>query len=90
VQPLHELLDRIKWDPTFGRGRFALGYYDRVARRERVVPFDSVTVDPDTRSFAACDEDGLVVQIPLHRVRTVYRDGQAIWQRPGQTEPRQR
>jgi uncharacterized protein (UPF0248 family) len=82
VQPIQELIHRIKWDPEFGRGSFALGYYDRVAREERRVAFASIDLDPGGTSFAAVDEDGAVVHIPLHRVRTVYKNGEAIWRRP--------
>jgi uncharacterized protein (UPF0248 family) len=28
--PIHRLLNRIRWDPGFGRGRFVIGYYDRL------------------------------------------------------------
>ena len=28
MQPIHELLHRIKWDLEFGKGEFALGYDD--------------------------------------------------------------
>jgi uncharacterized protein (UPF0248 family) len=83
MRPLEDLLHRIQWDPTFRTGVFALGYYDRVAHSERIVPFTAVTLDrsrPDT--FSLQDEDGLIAHIPLHRVRTVYRNGIAIWQRP--------
>jgi len=82
MQPLETLLHRIKWDAEFGRGEFALGYYDRVARKEQVVPFTSITMDPEKDSFSLLDEDGLVAHIPLHRVRSVYKDGVAIWHRP--------
>ena len=82
MQPLQELLHRIKWDVEFAKGRLALGYYDRVAHVERVVQFTSISIDPGTASFSVHDEDGIVVHIPLHRVRTVYRDGDVIWQRP--------
>ncbi|MBZ5556556.1 MAG: DUF504 domain-containing protein [Acidobacteriia bacterium] len=83
MQPLHELIHRIQWDREFGKGVFALGYRDRVAREEKIVPFASIRMDPqrpDTFSFE--DEDGIVHHIPLHRVRTVYKDGAVIWQRP--------
>ena len=82
MQPLDQLLDRIAWDPEFGKGRFALGYLDRVARKEVVVPFDEVHRDSGGRTLALLDDDGLVVHVPLHRVRTVYKDGLVIWQRP--------
>lgn len=82
MQPLHELLHRIKWDAEFGKGAFALGYDDRVLRQETVVPFTAITLDPQRpATFAFRDEDGIVTHIPLHRVRTVYKDGAVIWHR---------
>jgi uncharacterized protein (UPF0248 family) len=86
MRPLEELLHRIKWDAEFGKGAFALGYCDRVAHTEQIVRFESVTMDPlRPGTFSLEDENGLIVQIPLHRVRTVYKDGIVIWQRPGRT-----
>ena len=29
MTPIHELLDRIRWDKDFGQGRFEIGYHDR-------------------------------------------------------------
>jgi uncharacterized protein (UPF0248 family) len=82
VQPLQKLLHRIRWDPEFGNGRFALGYRDRVAGEERIVPFASITFDAARPGFFAVeDADGVRRHIPLHRVRTVYKDGAVIWQR---------
>ena len=31
--PIHELLNRIRWDPEFAKGNFQLGYYDRAEDR---------------------------------------------------------
>ena len=86
MQPLHELLHRIQWDRDFGRGEFALGYDDRVAHEERVVPFRSIRVE-GSESFSFFDEHDGATRIPLHRVRTVYKDGVAIWQRPRVPRP---
>ncbi|MFN6960799.1 MAG: DUF504 domain-containing protein, partial [Rhodocyclaceae bacterium] len=33
MQPIHELLSRIRWDAEFGQGEFVIGYWDRVDRR---------------------------------------------------------
>lgn len=71
------------WDPEFGRGRFAIGYEDRVLGRETVVPLAAVDFDrgrPGT--FTVQRDGGSAVAIPLHRVRTVYKDGDVIWRRP--------
>jgi uncharacterized protein (UPF0248 family) len=87
MQPLDRLLHRIRWDAVFARGTFALGYHDRIARRERVVPFTSVRLDSERPgTFSLEDEDGTVRHIPLHRVRRVYKDGAVIWQRTTRAE----
>jgi uncharacterized protein (UPF0248 family) len=83
VQPLQKLLHRIRWDPEFGKGQFALGYHDRVAGEQRIVPFASITFDPDRPGFlSVADAEGAIRHIPFHRVRTVYKDGGVIWERP--------
>lgn len=80
--PIHKLLSRIRWDPRFGSGRFALGYFDRVARRIVVVPFETVRFPVDAPGmFEIWDEEGTLHSIPFHRVRRVYRNGRIIWQR---------
>ena len=84
MQPLQDLLHRIKWDHEFGKGEFALGYDDRVVLHEKIVPFVSISLDPQRpATFSFPDENGIVHHIPLHRVRTVYKDGVVMWQRPG-------
>lgn len=87
MQPLRDLLNRIRWDPAFGAGTFALGYDDRVAHQESVVSLSSVAMDAGGFSFSLTDDDGNVVHIPLHRVRCVYRDSEVIWRRPTQEPP---
>jgi uncharacterized protein (UPF0248 family) len=81
MQPLDQLLDRIMWDADFGSGEFALGYYDRVAGVERVVRLEEVERDRDNDALTLLDDNGMTIHIPLHRVRTVYKDGAIIWQR---------
>ena len=56
MQPLEPLLHRIQWDVEFGRAEFALGYYDRVRREETVIPFASVTIDREQRTFTVEDD----------------------------------
>ena len=80
--PIRKLLSRIRWDPRFRRGQFALGYYDRRERRVRVMGLAELRFPPDRpQVFELWDEDGELHTIPLHRVRRVYRDGRVIWER---------
>lgn len=80
--PIQELLNRIRWDPSFGQGTFRIGYYDRVEERIIYLSLKEIWFEEDDHfAFQALDEAGETHMIPLHRVREVYRDGQLIWQR---------
>ena len=80
--PIHELLNRIRWDPEFARGNFELGYYDRVEDRVILVPFKEVNFpEDDPQAMKLVDAEGRIQRVPLHRVREVYKDAQRIWQR---------
>jgi uncharacterized protein (UPF0248 family) len=84
--PIRSLLDRIRWDPEFGRAAFTIGYYDRVEGRIVTVPLARIHLDPGKHfSFTAVEQDGSVHEVPFHRVREVHRDGVLIWQRPAVT-----
>lgn len=83
MQPVHEVLNRIRWDAALAGARFEVAYEDRVARSEVRVEVTSMRFDPDRpRAFTVIDEEGAAHSIPLHRVRTIYRDGEPFWQRP--------
>ena len=79
---IRELLNRIRWDPEYGRGEFAIGYFDRLEGRIIVVPLGEVLFAPgDTFSFQLNDAAGEPLSIPLHRVCEGYRNGELIWHR---------
>jgi uncharacterized protein (UPF0248 family) len=85
VITIRALLDRIRWDPEFGRGELTIGYYDRIERRVVSVPFARIRLVPGNHfSFTAIAADGVAHEVPFHRVREVHRDGALIWQRPAQ------
>jgi len=54
--------------PRLLAGTFALGYRDRIAHQERVVPFTLVRLDPERPGmFSYEDDDGMMRHIPLQR-----------------------
>jgi uncharacterized protein (UPF0248 family) len=80
--PIHELLNRIRWDAEFARGNFDLGYFDRMEDRVIVVPFRALEfIEDDPQAFRLVDAEGRFHRVPFHRVREVYKDGQCIWRR---------
>jgi uncharacterized protein (UPF0248 family) len=84
MKPLHELLNRIRWDREFGDAALAIGYYDRVARKIVVIPLARAEYEhAEDEEFVLTTEEGRKVSIPFHRVRQVFRDGELIWSREG-------
>ena len=81
--PIHELLNRIRWDKEFGGGDFEIGYYDRHEAAVHRVALQTVAFPEDARhAFEIVDETGQARRIPFHRVREVLKDGHVIWRRP--------
>lgn len=82
MQPIHELLARIRWDAEFSKGQFDIGYWDRIAHEMVRVRLSEIAWDPDNPSFFdIVDADGIVHSIPFHRVREVWCNGTLIWDR---------
>lgn len=82
MTPIHELLNRLRWDAAFAKGRFVLDYYDRVDDRQVRVPISRVQLVPgDHFAFQVTDDDGTTHEVPFHRVRDVYKNGELIWHR---------
>jgi uncharacterized protein (UPF0248 family) len=83
MQPIHELLARIRHDREFGRANFEIGYFDRREGNVQRVAFNQVAFpEGQRRVFEVADDSGQMRRIPFHRVREVWRDGVVIWQRP--------
>jgi uncharacterized protein (UPF0248 family) len=80
--PIQDLLHRIRWDPEFGCGEFVIGYYDRIEHEIILVPFREIRFPKDGPGiFELLDHEGQTHSIPLHRVKSVYKDGELIWHR---------
>lgn len=82
MQPIHELLSRIRWDPHYRDSQFEIGYYDRIRDEVIRIPFSNLFFPKDDHfDFLVTDEEGELHRIPFHRIKSVYRDGELIWHR---------
>ena len=87
--PIQDLLHRIQWDPEFGRAEFEIGYFDRVTRAIVHVPYRHLRFEQGEHfAFEAVEDDDSVHTVPLHRVREVWRNGESIWKREPNPDPR--
>jgi uncharacterized protein (UPF0248 family) len=82
--PIHELLNRIKWDDEFGRAEFTIGYHDRFEKDTIKVALKELLFNKEGHfDFELIDDMGETHTVPLHRIRDVYRNGKLIWHREG-------
>lgn len=82
MQTIQELLNRIRWDPEFSRGQFEIGFDDHIEHRQIRISFDVMRFDTsDHFFFHYYDDDGVEHDVPLHRIKSVYKDSQLIWHR---------
>lgn len=80
--PIQDLLNRIRWDESFGKGNFVIGYYDRTSEEIIQIPLQEMQITPgDNFFFRVTDQDGHVHEVPFHRVREVYKNRELIWHR---------
>lgn len=86
--PIHDLLARIRHDREFGRGGFVIGYVDHDRRTLVRLPLENVIAAGGSRfALDILLADGSRIQLPLHRVRAVWKDGELIWRRPDPAPP---
>jgi uncharacterized protein (UPF0248 family) len=85
MQPIHELLNQIRWDPNF-TGEYSIGFVDHTKPELVRVSIRDMRFTEGRFGFEMLTADDTVVSIPLHRIRQVYRDGKLIWSRPDSSE----
>ena len=82
MQTIRELLDRIHWDSDFSQAEFEIGFLDHQVAQEVRLPFARLEFAPKEHFFFYYyDEDGELHSVPLHRIKSVYKNGQRIWHR---------
>ena len=80
--PIQDLLNRIRWDDAFATGYFVIGYHDRIRGEIIQVPLQDVEFVPGNHFFFQfTGPNGTVREVPLHRIREVYKNGELIWHR---------
>ena len=82
MQTIQDLLNKIRWDPNFSQGHFEIGFDDHVEQCLVRIAFDAMQFDQkDHFFFHYFDQDGTEHDVPLHRIKSVYKNGELIWHR---------
>ena len=81
MEPIQQILNRIRWDDEFGRGNFQIGIYDRFKDNIELLNLDQLEIEKGNPFSFTVWQHGREIVIPFHRVREVYKDGTLIWRR---------
>ncbi len=79
MQPIHELINKIKWDENENPSDYVIGYEDRILKKIIEIKFEEIKrID---EGFMAVDRGEEEAMIPLHRIRIVKKKGAVVWKR---------
>jgi len=79
MQPITDLLNKIKWDKREKPEDYEIFYLDRISKKQIKIPFTAIKrIEGSFMVIARNDED---VEIPLHRIRQVKKKGVVVWKR---------
>lgn len=82
MKPIRQILSRILWDKEYGKGNFELAYSDRNKPEYERVNLRNIEIENgNSFSFVVLGSDRLYHDIPYHRVREVYKNGELVWKR---------
>ncbi|MBU4502143.1 MAG: DUF504 domain-containing protein [Nanoarchaeota archaeon] len=75
MQPIKDLINKIKWDEKENPKDYEIVYIDRILQQEVKIKFKNISKIEE--GFMEIDE----ATIPLHRIVKVYKKGKLIWER---------
>jgi len=78
MQPIQNLLNKIKWDKRENPEEYSIFYYDRILKDLIEIPYEEIKRVEGT--FMVLDNED-ESNVPLQRVKKVTRDGYVVWQR---------
>lgn len=78
MQPIHELLNKIKWDKREDPEQYSIFYFDRILRKLIKIPYDKIKRIEGSFMILDNREES---NIPLHRIKKVVKDSVVVWER---------
>ncbi|MBW2999356.1 DUF504 domain-containing protein [Candidatus Woesearchaeota archaeon] len=79
MQPIIDLINKIKWDKKENPEDYSLFYSDRFMDEFKEIKFTEIKRTED--SFLVIEREGEEVYIPTHRIHYVKKKGVIVWKR---------
>lgn len=78
MQPIHDLLNKIKWDKRENPAQYSIFYYDRILNKLLKIPYTKIKRIEGSFMVLDNKEES---NIPLHRIKKVAKDDIGVWER---------
>jgi len=78
MQPIHELINKIKWDNRENPEQYSIFYYDRILNKLIKIPYNKIKRIEGSFMVLDNEEES---NIPLHRIKKVANNDIVVWER---------
>lgn len=78
MQPIHELLNKIKWDKRENPKDYFIFYYDRILNALIKIPYNKIKKIEGSFMVLDNEEES---NVPLHRIKKVMKNERIVWER---------
>ena len=78
MQPIHDLLNKIKWDKRENPAQYSIFYYDRILNKLLEIPYNKIKRIEGSFMILDNEEES---NVPLHRIKKVTKDDIVVWER---------
>ena len=78
MQPIQDLLNKIKWDKRENPEQYSIFYFDRILKKLIKIPYTKIKRIEGSFMVLNNEEES---NIPLHRIKKVTKDNIIVWER---------
>ncbi|MDP6139425.1 MAG: DUF504 domain-containing protein [Candidatus Woesearchaeota archaeon] len=78
MQPIQNLLNKIKWDKRENPEQYSIFYYDRIIKKLIEIPYTKIKRIEGSFMVLNNEEES---NIPLHRIKKVAKNNIIVWER---------
>ena len=78
MQPIHELLNKIKWDKRENPNEYSIFYFDRILNKLIKISYNKIKRIEGSFMVLDNEEES---NVPLHRIKKVAKNKIVVWER---------
>lgn len=79
MQPIHELLNKIKWDKRENPEEYSIYHFDRISKT--LIKINYIDIKRFEDNFIIIERNNEEVNIPMHRIKKVTKKDFVVWER---------